>query len=91
MQHLLRFVIFIIVIQKQKSTGFHKKFLTFIVMRHLWYEDRIEIHFNYTDLIRPDAEKRRAFSFYKFSKDVVMKRKSNLPLEKKTIRFEMYV
>lgn len=54
------------------------------------YKDRIEIHFNYTDLIRPDAEKRRAFLFYKFSKDVVMKRKSNLPLEKKTIRFEMY-
>lgn len=43
-----------------------------------------------TDLIRPDAEKRRAFLFYKFSKDVVMKRRSNLPLEKKTIRFEMY-
>ena len=37
MQHLLRFAIFIIVIQKQKSTGFHKKFLTLIVMRHLWY------------------------------------------------------
>lgn len=54
------------------------------------YKDRIEIHFNYTDLIRPDAEKRRAFLFYKFSKDVVMKRKSNRPIEKKTIRFEMY-
>lgn len=48
------------------------------------YKDRIEIHFDYT------AEKRRAFLFYKFSKDVVMKRKSNLPIEKKTIRFEMY-
>lgn len=30
------------------------------------------------------------FLFYKYSKDVVMKRKSNLPIEKKTIRFEMY-
>lgn len=27
------------------------------------YKDRIEIHFNYTDLIRPDAEPRQAFLF----------------------------
>ncbi len=54
------------------------------------YKDRIEIHFNYTDLIRPDAEQRQAFLFYEFSKNVVMKRRSNLPIEKKNIRFEMY-
>ena len=55
------------------------------------YKDRIEIHFNYTDLIRPDADKRQAFLFYKFSKKIEIKHSPNFPIEKKTIAFEMYI
>lgn len=42
-----------------------------IIKDVILYKDRIEIHFNYTDLIRPDAEPRQAFLFFKFTKEII--------------------
>lgn len=42
-----------------------------IIKDVILYKDRIEIHFNYTDLIRPDAEPRQALLFYKFTKEII--------------------
>lgn len=55
-------------------------------------KDKIEIHFNYTDLIRPDAAPRRAFSFYKFLQEVTIDiHRLYCPPIKKTIEFELFI
>lgn len=56
------------------------------------YKDRIEIHFNYTDLIRPDAEPRQALLFYKFTKEVVIDyHRMNCQPIKKNIEIKLYI
>ena len=63
-----------------------------IIKEVVLYKDKIEIHFNYTDLIRPDAEPRRAFSFYKFSQEVTIDiHRLYCPPIKKTIEFELFI
>lgn len=56
------------------------------------YKDRIEIHFNYTDLIRPDAEPRQALLFYKFTKEVIIDyHRMNCQPIKKNIEIKLYI
>lgn len=43
-----------------------------IIKNVVLYNDKIEIHFNYTEAKRPDDEKHRAFSFYSFKKSVMI-------------------
>ena len=63
-----------------------------IIKEVVLYKDKIEIHFNYTDLVRPDAEPRRAFSFYKFSQEVTIDiHRLYCPPIKKTIEFELFI
>ncbi len=55
-----------------------------IIKEVVLYNDKIEIHFNYTEAKRPDDEKHRAFSFYSFEKKVLVDqhRLNKPPIEK---------
>ncbi len=49
-----------------------RQMIQLIIKNVVLYNDKIEIHFNYTEAKRPDDEKHRAFSFYSFKKNVVI-------------------
>ena len=49
-----------------------RQMIQLIIKNVVLYNDKIEIHFNYTEAKRPDDEKHRAFSFYSFKKSVMI-------------------
>lgn len=49
-----------------------RQMIQLIIKNVVLYNDKIEIHFNYTEAKRPDDEKHRAFSFYSFKKNIIV-------------------
>lgn len=49
-----------------------RQMIQLLIKNVVLYNDKIEIHFNYTEPKRPDDEKHQAFSFYLFKKNVII-------------------
>lgn len=49
-----------------------RQMIQLLIKNVVLYNDKIEIHFNYTELKRPDDEEHQVFSFYLFKKNVIV-------------------